>query len=184
MKINKISFAILYLLSDTKAIKVKFLDIPFENFDEYVPEGNAISQVPILKKQEIKLENIPQQIAQSDPIHESSYDWTWKDKPKTIEREYEILVRKMKPVQYVVDPEIVDSLNSIKIAEAIVGGKMASPTDAKELTKSLDDPFRVPYYLADENDEDEDTKETRRSILTAEQMLGGKFTLDGSDVDV
>jgi len=59
MKINKISFAILYLLSDTKAIKVKFLDIPFENFDEYVPEGNAISQVPILKKQEIKLENIP-----------------------------------------------------------------------------------------------------------------------------
>ena len=74
----------------------------------------------------------------------------------------------MKPVQYTIDSEISDSLNSIKIAETIVGGKMASPTDAKEQAKNLDDPFRVPYYLADENDEDEDTKETRRSILTAE----------------
>lgn len=61
---------------------------------------------------------------------------------------------------------------------------MASPTDVKELAKDLDDPFKVPYYLADENDEDEDTKETRKSILMAEQMLGRKFTLDGSDADV
>ena len=60
---------------------------------------------------------------------------------------------------------------------------MASPTDPKELAKDLDDPFKVPYYLADENDEDEDTKETRKSILMAEQMLGRKFSLDGSDVD-
>jgi hypothetical protein len=45
---------------------------------------------------------------------------------------------------------------------------MASPTDPKEIAKDLDDPFRVPYYLADDGDEDEDTKETRRSILTAE----------------
>jgi hypothetical protein len=59
-------------------------------------------------------------------------------------------------------------LNSIKVAEAIVGGKMASPTDAKELAKDIDDPFRVPYYLADDGDEDEDTKETRKSILMAE----------------
>lgn len=61
---------------------------------------------------------------------------------------------------------------------------MASPTDVKELAKDLDDPFKVPYYIADENDEDEDTKETRKSILMAEQMLGRKFTLDGSDADV
>lgn len=59
---------------------------------------------------------------------------------------------------------------------------MANPTDAKELAKGLNDPFKVPYYLADENDEDEDTKETRKSILMAEQILGGKFTLDGSNV--
>lgn len=61
---------------------------------------------------------------------------------------------------------------------------MASPTDPKEIAKDLDDPFRVPYYLADDGDEDEDTKETRRSILTAEQMLGKKFTMDGTDIDM
>lgn len=67
------------------------------------------------------------------------------------------MARKKKPVNYVIDSEISDSLNSIKIAEAIVGAKMAGPTDAKEIAKDLDDPFKVPYYIADENDEDEDT---------------------------
>ena len=61
---------------------------------------------------------------------------------------------------------------------------MPGPTDPKEIAKDLDDPFKVPYYIADEDDEDEDTKETRKSIQVAEQMLGKKFTLDGSDVDV
>ena len=61
---------------------------------------------------------------------------------------------------------------------------MADPTDVNELAKDLDDPLKVGYYIADENDEDEDTKETRKSILVAEQMLGKKFTLDGSDVDL
>ena len=59
---------------------------------------------------------------------------------------------------------------------------MANPTDPKEIAKDLDDSFRVPYYLANDDDEDEDTKETRKSILMAEQMLGRKFTLDGSDI--
>ena len=31
------------------------------------------------EKKDDKKENIPLQIAQSDPIYESSYDWTWKD---------------------------------------------------------------------------------------------------------
>ena len=61
---------------------------------------------------------------------------------------------------------------------------MADPTDVNELAKDLDDPLKVGYYIADENDEDEDTTETRKSILVAEQMLGKKFTLDGSDVDL
>ena len=61
---------------------------------------------------------------------------------------------------------------------------MADPTDVNELAKDLDDPLKVGYYITDENDEDEDTKETRKSILVAEQMLGKKFTLDGSDVDL
>ena len=61
---------------------------------------------------------------------------------------------------------------------------MADPTDVNELAKDLDDPFKVGYYIADENDEDEDTKETRKSILMAEQMLGKKFTMDGTDIDM
>ena len=73
-----------------------------------------------------------------------------------------------KPRNYVIDSDITDSLNSIKVAEAIVGAKMADPTDVNELAKDLDDPLKVGYYIADENDEDEDTKETRKSILVAE----------------
>ena len=33
---------------------------------------------------------------------------------------------------------------------------MANPTDAKKLVRNLDDLSNIPYYLADENDEDED----------------------------
>jgi hypothetical protein len=32
---------------------------------------------------------------------------------------------------------VLDNLNSIKVAEAIVGAKMASPTDPKELAKDF-----------------------------------------------
>ncbi len=56
---------------------------------------------------------------------------------------------------------------------------MANPNDINELAKNLDELSKVPYYLADENDEDEDIKETKKSILTAEKMLGKKLTLDG-----
>jgi len=59
MKINITFFVIYCFLSNTKAIKVKFLDIPFENFDEYVPESHFAIVDPILKKQDDKLENIP-----------------------------------------------------------------------------------------------------------------------------
>jgi len=58
---------------------------------------------------------------------------------------------------------------------------MASPTDPKELAKDLDDPFKVPYYIADEDDEDEDTRETRRSIKTAEKMLKKRFFINERD---
>ena len=82
--------------------------------------------------------------------------------------------KKIAPV-YELDGEIKDSLRNINVAEAIVGGKMASPEDPKEIAKNF--PV-VPYYLADDDDEDRDTVETRKSILMAEQMLGRKFTLD------
>jgi len=69
-------------------------------------------------------------------------------------------------------------MNSIKIAEAIVGVKMASPTDPKELAKDV--PV-VTYHVADSDDEDEDTRETRRSIKTAEKMLRKRFFINARD---
>ena len=45
---------------------------------------------------------------------------------------------------------------------------MASPNDPKELAKGY--PI-VTYKLADSDDEEEDTRETRKSIKTAEKML-------------
>jgi len=69
-------------------------------------------------------------------------------------------------------------MNSIKVAEAIVGVKMASPTDPKELAKNF--PV-VTYHVADSDDEDEDTRETRRSIKTAEKMLKKRFFINARD---
>jgi hypothetical protein len=50
MKIKIVSFVVYCLLSNTEGIKVKFLDIPFENFDAYVPESHIVSENPILKE--------------------------------------------------------------------------------------------------------------------------------------
>ena len=69
-------------------------------------------------------------------------------------------------------------MNSIKVAEAIVGKKMASPTDPAELAKDF--PV-VAYHVADSDDEDEETRETRRSIKTAEKMLRKRFFINAKD---
>jgi hypothetical protein len=50
MQINLVSFAVYCLLSNTEGIKVEFLDIPFENFDAYVPESHILSENPVLKE--------------------------------------------------------------------------------------------------------------------------------------
>jgi hypothetical protein len=78
------------------------------------------------------------------------------------------------------DQEIKDTFNNIKIAEALTGRKMPGPNSEKELAKNLDDPHAVGYYIAGPEDEDEDTRETRKSIELAEAMLRKKFSLDGS----
>ena len=48
------------------------------------------------------------------------------------------------------DDEVIDTLHNLRIAEAMTGHKMPNPNDASEIAKKLDDPFAVPYYLADE----------------------------------
>lgn len=57
---------------------------------------------------------------------------------------------------------------------------MPGPDSEKEIAKNLDESHAVGYYLAGPEDEDEDTRETRKSIELAEAMLKRKFSLDGS----
>lgn len=76
-----------------------------------------------------------------------------------------------------------DSLNNIKIAEAITGKKMAGPTSPEELAKSAFESQAVGYYMATDDDEDEDTKETRKSIEMAERMLKRKFSMGADKED-
>ena len=40
------------------------------------------------------------------------------------------------------------------VAEAIVGAKMPGPKDPAEIAKDLANANNVPYYLADDEDED------------------------------
>jgi hypothetical protein len=60
---------------------------------------------------------------------------------------------------------------------------MPGPNSPAELAKDLDDPHAVGYYIAGPEDEDEDTRETRKSIELAEAMLKRKFSLDGSKAE-
>ena len=55
---------------------------------------------------------------------------------------------------------------------------MASQTDPKDLAKDVPS---VTYHYADSDDEDEDTRETRRSIKTAEKMLRKRFFINAKD---
>ena len=50
---------------------------------------------------------------------------------------FELKQRSMKPREFEDDEEIKDNFNSIKVAEAIVGAKMAGPNDPAELAKNF-----------------------------------------------
>jgi hypothetical protein len=45
---------------------------------------------------------------------------------------------------------------------------MPGPKDPAEIAKDLANENNVPYYLAGDEDEDQDTVETRKSLLLAE----------------
>jgi 3-methyladenine DNA glycosylase Tag len=59
---------------------------------------------------------------------------------------------------------------SAKLVKALkkLASKMASPTNLKELSKDIP---AVTYHYGDSDDEEEDTRETHRSIITAKKML-------------
>lgn len=55
---------------------------------------------------------------------------------------------------------------------------MPDPEDPKEKKKIKKTP---KYHLADSDDEDEDTVETRRSVKTAEKKLGKRFFINARE---
>jgi len=79
---------------------------------------------------------------------------------------------------YTDDDDIKTNDNSVKIAEKLVGAKMALPSDPKQLAKMAKTPV---YEMADSDDEEMDTIETRRSIKTAEKQLKTRFLINAKD---
>lgn len=114
----------------------------------------------------------------SDPIYGSL------GKPKadyndlTPEQKFEQDQRDRTPPVYTDDEDVTTNNNSVKIAEGIVGAKMAEPTDPKQVLKMKKTPV---YELADSDDEEDDTVETRRSIKTAEKQLKHRFFINAKD---
>lgn len=74
--------------------------------------------------------------------------------------------RRMPPPVFTDDEDVTTTANSIKKAEGITGGVMEEPFDPLVVAKIAP---TVKYTLADSDDEDEDTVETRRSVKYAEK---------------
>lgn len=68
--------------------------------------------------------------------------------------------------------------DSIKAAEAITGKDMVDPESEAEKNKIKPTP---DYHLADSDDEEDDTRETRRSVKTVEKRLKHRFFINAKD---
>jgi hypothetical protein len=84
----------------------------------------------------------------------------------------------MPPATFKPSEDVTTTENSIKIAEELVGNKMLGPNDAKPLKKTKPTP---KYHLATPDEEEEDTKETRRSIKTVEKELKTRFFINARE---
>ena len=118
---------------------------------------------------------------ESDPIYGSLGPPKVDPADLTPEQKFELDQRKKKPAAIVLDEHIQATDASIKQAEKMVGAKMPSPDDPeqkKKFEEEVDTPF-YHYHTAEE--ETEDTKETRRSIKTAEKMLKHRFFINKKD---
>ena len=84
----------------------------------------------------------------------------------------------MPPATFKPSEDVTTTENSIKIAEELVGDKMLGPNDAKSLKKYKATP---KYHLATPDEEEEDTKETRRSVKTVEKELKTRFWINARE---
>lgn len=118
-------------------------------------------------------------MVQSDPIHGSLGVPKPPMSDLTPEQQFEQSQRDKKPQVYKDDKEqVTDTENSIKIAEEITGGKMPEPSDPKQ-KKKIADPVKYPYF--DEDDEERDTVETRRSVKSTEKKLKRRFWINARE---
>merc|ERR1712178_437972 len=115
----------------------------------------------------------------SDPIHGSLGPRKAKRQDLTPEQQFEQDQRNTPAKEFKDEEVTVDHTNgSIKAAEAIVGAKMVDPTSEAEKNKIKPTPS---YHLADSDDEDHDTVETRRSIKTSEKTYKHRFFINARD---
>ena len=113
---------------------------------------------------------------QSDPIHGSLGEPKIKMEDLTPEQQFEEAQRRKTPVVFKDDPEqVTDTAESIKWAEENTGGKFPEPVPAKKMKKG------VKYTLHDEDDEEDDTVETRKSVKTAEKALKHRFFINAKE---
>jgi hypothetical protein len=123
---------------------------------------------------------IPQAAMQveSDPIHGSLGPPKVKLDDLLPDQQFEERQRRMPPAKFEDSEDVKTTTNSIKIAEELVGDKMPGPTDAKQVKKYTPTPM---YHLHTPEEEDEDTKETRRSVKTVEKGLKTRFWINAKE---
>ena len=83
--------------------------------------------------------------------------------------------RRMPPAVFKDDEDVTTTTNSIMKAEGITGGKMEEPFDPLVQAKIAP---TVKYTLADSDDEEDDTVETRRSVKYAEKYYKKRFFIN------
>lgn len=115
---------------------------------------------------------------QSDPIFGSLGPKKPNRDDYTPEQQFEFDQRAKTPPTYTDDEEQITTVNSIKVAEGIVGAKMAEPCDPKQKAKIAATPY---YDMATAEDEDPETVETRKSLKTAEKALKTRFFINAKD---
>ena len=117
---------------------------------------------------------------QSDPINGSLGAPRAKRENLTPMQQFEYDQRSKKPVVFKDEEETVGvTNNSIKVAEGIVGAKMANPLSKDQLKKVEERATEYPNF--DSDDEDDETVETRKSVKTAEKIKGVRFFINAKD---
>lgn len=88
----------------------------------------------------------------------------------------------MPAVEYKDSEDVIATNNSIKVAEGIVKSKMPDPSDPKEMERVKKSAQKqVEYHLHDDDEEDEDTVETRKSVKTVEKSMKHRFFINARE---